>query len=118
MTPKSGAKRSFIKGFILPQPKYNTASDKKQEKFSQKAIYTNLIEKQKEKSPYTVNLCGKWGFFGAGQGILSQSQVPLEKCQNSPPDCFSVTSYLVALGVRSHFWFESHFILQKRKVPL
>ena len=56
--------------------------------------------------------------YGAGQGILSQSQVPLEKCQNSPADCFSVTSYLVALGVRSHFWFESHFILPKKKSAL
>lgn len=52
-----------------------------------------------------------------GKGFYRSRFAPLEKCQNSPPDCFSVAPYLASLGVRSHFWFEFHLLYKKEKTP-
>ena len=41
------------------------------------------------------------------KGLYRSRFAPLEKCRNSPLDCFSVASFVATLRVHSHFWFES-----------
>ena len=46
-------------------------------------------------------------FLAESKGFFRLRYAQLEKCRNSPLDCFSVAPFLATLGVRSHFWFES-----------
>ena len=51
----------------------------------------------------------KWYYYlllAESKGFFRLRYAQLEKCQNSPPDCFSVASFVAILRVRSHFWFE------------
>ena len=45
--------------------------------------------------------------------FIAVAFAPLEKCRNSPPDCFFVAQCVASQLLRSHFWFES--LLQKKK---
>ena len=45
--------------------------------------------------------------IGESKGFFRLHFVQLEKCRNSPLDCFSVAPFVTSFRVRSHFWFES-----------
>ena len=49
------------------------------------------------------------------KGFFRLRFAQLEKCRNSPLDCFSVASFVAMLRVRSHFWFESLISIKKIK---